>query len=742
MSKQITFSTEKIKEIADRLDRGFVIPRHEKYWYKNMPFVKKEGLVFDFTEEELMEYTKCKFDVKYFAETYCLLRKEDSSIGNIILRDFQAEILDMFVDNRFNIIMASRQSSKTVTACIFLLHACIFENNRNILIVANLHTTIAEIVFKFKEIYTGLPMFLKPGVNNWAKGSITFSDNNNRLKTLSASATSSASSSVNILYMDEFGLVDNSIQEDFYRTTYPTVSSFENSKIIITSTPRGLNLFHQLLQDAERPVGDKKKNNFNAKRVYWYQVPGRFVTYLKLDENICAKYNIKAEEILNWVNNLGFKANLKYDYLKGNSVVHILNRYEDLPFWFNETYVSKDGDNTVSDYFRECTFERGEEKYRLLEIADISSWKEDAIADIGSEDSFNQEYGLQFLAGNKMIFDAQFMDKIINGKIDFEHLKIPTLDQRTMIDYSGLTFIKDRPNLFSLANIKNYHIVFSIDLGTGIGQDFSVLNIFRLMIKPKDLWPTRPDNFYDFFYMEQIGLYRSNMISVPEITELFYLIAFEIFNPDKVGAVLELNSGGSEMTTKIKDLFLGRNQYSSHVFFRYKHRADAVEKSIGLKVNLNKESLVKSYQKRMKLSDIVVHEENTLHEVSTFIKKESKAGSVQFAAESGHDDIVMSIVNLSTAFENSTFHNLCDSLLSETPYILNEIEERLSNNPNISTADYSSLFSALRGNNSVNRVNKSSKYNIKLGPFNDLASYAKALNNPFNNPSSNQFNGY
>ena len=282
--RQMVFTTRLVDEATDKINDGIVIKRFQNPWLKSEVGLRRAGVSFRMSPEEQEEYIKCALNVDYFTEKYCKVKTEDGSIDHIQLRDYQEEILENFVKNRFNILMASRQVGKTISSAIFMLHTILFNNDKNIMIVANKGDTAVEIVDKIKSIYTLLPFFLKPGIKTWNQKSLTF-ENGCRIKTSARSKTPAIGFTIDVLYLDEFAHIPSNIIEPYYTAAFPTVSAVQNSKIIITSTPNGMNLFHKLLTDAERPDGDPLKNNYKPMRVYWHQVPGRFVTYIRLNEH-------------------------------------------------------------------------------------------------------------------------------------------------------------------------------------------------------------------------------------------------------------------------------------------------------------------------------------------------------------------------------------------------------------------------------------------------------------------------
>ena len=228
--KKFSFSTKTLNETLEKINQDIPIKMHEKPWFKNIPGVRKPYIKWNWTEEEQYEYYKCKTDIFYFAEKYCKIKSEDGKIKNIRLRDYQESVLDLFSGNRA-ILMASRQTGKTICAAITLLHYITFNNDKGCMVVANKASTVIEIIDKIKNIYKLLPYFLKVGVINWTNRSLSF-ENGTRIKTEARTKEPSSGFTIDFLYLDEFAHIPRNIIEAYYRSVVPTVSSISNSKII------------------------------------------------------------------------------------------------------------------------------------------------------------------------------------------------------------------------------------------------------------------------------------------------------------------------------------------------------------------------------------------------------------------------------------------------------------------------------------------------------------------------------
>jgi len=295
-------------------------------------------------------------------------------------------------------------------------------------------------------------------------------------------------------------------------------------------------------------------------------------------------------------------------------------------------------------------------------LAEVTTWKEEAIKDIGGEDAFNQEYGLRFINASKSLLNEAIIDDLLKGKKNYIHEEIDEFKKRIRFSHEDLKWVDDE-NLFLPVRRKTYKVVLSVDISEGLGQDYSVINIFRVTPKPRELIELQKASYktiVDFFRLEQIGIYRSNLISVKQLAEFLYVLAFEYLNPENVKIVLELNNYGNTLLAEMPHVFEGNNQYGSSIFFRFKHRADSNEEKIGLKVGENKNLLVKDYQDLMYSRGFAINNEDTIREITTFVKHTTTAGNTRYAADVGHDDCVMTIVNTTPIFQKNDFREMVD----------------------------------------------------------------------------------
>ena len=237
--------------------------------YLGNPNLKKANTAIEFTPDQVQEFIKCKGDPVYFARNYIKIVSLDEGLVPFNLYDFQEDMVRCFHENRFNIAKLPRQTGKSTTVVSYLLHYIIFNDNVNIGILANKASTSRELLSRLQLAYENLPRWMQHGILAWNKGNVELE---NGSKILAASTSSSAvrGMSFNIIFLDEFAFVPNHIAEQFFSSVYPTISSGKSTKVIIISTPNGMNMFYKLWHDAERG-----KNEYTTTEVHWSQVPGR-----------------------------------------------------------------------------------------------------------------------------------------------------------------------------------------------------------------------------------------------------------------------------------------------------------------------------------------------------------------------------------------------------------------------------------------------------------------------------------
>ena len=238
-------------------------------FYLGNPNLKKVGTEIQFTKDQIQEYLKCKEDPVYFAMTYIKIISLDEGIVPFKMWDFQQELIESFHENRFNIAKLPRQTGKSTTCVSYLLHYILFNDNVNVGILANKLSTARDLLGRLQLAYEQLPLWLQQGIVVYNKGSMEL-ENGSKILAASTSASAVRGMSFNIIFLDEFAFIPNHIAEQFFSSVYPTITSGTSTKVIIISTPNGMNHFYKLWVDAQ-----KGRNGYAWNEVHWSKVPGR-----------------------------------------------------------------------------------------------------------------------------------------------------------------------------------------------------------------------------------------------------------------------------------------------------------------------------------------------------------------------------------------------------------------------------------------------------------------------------------
>ena len=407
----------------------------------------------------------------------------------------------------------------------------------------------------------------------------------------------------------------------------------------------GYNMFWELMTAAELPDDDPNKNPYKAMRVYWNQVPGREDTTIKLLEPKLKKYSLAKAYVLKVIRE-NYDITL-YKKHVGDDIIDCVK------------YDVQD-EKTYIDNIRKIRING----IPLPELAVVTNWQEEETKLLLSPDKFDQEYGLHFVTGDKILFNKETIDLLRSNQIPFDYIDIPQF-KRLSMPYDSLKFVRDA-SLFNLNRAKDYYIMISIDLSEGLAKDYSVINIFKVMLRDKkEIEKLQLDNLYDLFKIEQIGLFRNNLYSIREVAHILYMIAFELFDSEKVKIVLEYNTYGAEFLAHLPNVFDGNNQYSNAAFLRFKHAKEDIIGKIGLRLSKDKHLIIdKEFQQSIRSKKMILHSDININEITTFSKHETTSGAISYKAESGNDDVVMSTITLSTCFDNIGYKNLLDMMVN------------------------------------------------------------------------------
>lgn len=621
MSKGRVWSSKSISEEIEKINLG--VPADMSPFLEGKIEFKAADIVFEYTADEVAEIAKCASDVVYFGEKYCY-SMTDEGVRSIKLREYQQDMLHGFQHNRFNVMLASRQIGKTVTSSIFIAWYLCFHYDRNVMIVANKMATTTEIVDKVKVILKNLPFFMKPGVYNAGATGMRF-DNGCRLYSQATTKTAAIGFTIHLLYADEFAHIHANFLTQFYRSIYPTLSSSKISRIIISSTPNGMNLFYDIYQNAK-----EGKNAYNAIRVDWWQVPGR-------------------DEV----------------------------------------------------------------------------WKQREIANLGSEELFNQEYGNQFLASSRLLLSARTLAFLKRTSKEYQYIEMEEL-----LDMPETAqFLKWHPEFDPTASdAKDHRYVMSMDIGDGVGRDYTVINIFRLEPQsPAQIRNTR--DWYDetsFYRLRQVGSFRSNVSSIEESSKVLEFLTFDLFNEENVKIVLEINFKGNIVFEK-----LSRNKkFYPEIFLHTKHSISNNHLKLGVKLQKdNKESYCRELRSTLNDKRIVITDRMTYEELTAFGL--NSAG--RYESQSGHDDTAMTCVNLTTFFDTTDFYELVETVQDTIDDRFKVAMEERMNRGDRAEEDFMQTFAFLREDYTPSTPSSLSKNyeTTSLSGFQSGLGKQSPMNSPF-----------
>ena len=297
---------------------------HQNENYLGNPNVKRDGVLQEWSEDLVREYAKCMGDPVYFAEKYCKVISLDNGLVPFKLYPYQKNMFRHFNEHRFNIVLACRQSGKSISACAYLLWFSLFNSEKTVAVLANKGATAREMLSRITLMLENIPFFLQPGCKALNKGSIEFS-NNSRIIASATSGSSIRGLSVNLLYLDEFAFVERAAE--FYTSTYPVVSAGKDTKIIVTSTANGIgNTFYKIWEGATQGI-----NEFNPFRVDWWDVPGRDegwkkqtvanTSQLQFDQEFGNTFFGTGDTLINAETLMGFRAGKYEKILEGGNLI-------------------------------------------------------------------------------------------------------------------------------------------------------------------------------------------------------------------------------------------------------------------------------------------------------------------------------------------------------------------------------------------------------------------------------------
>jgi hypothetical protein len=332
--------------------------------YLGNPLLKKANVPVEFTKEQIQEYQKCMDDPIYFIQEHMKIVSLDEGLVPFNMYDFQKNMVQTFHDNRFTICKLPRQSGKSTTIIAYLLHYVLFNPNVNVAILANKSSTARDILGRLQLGYENLPKWLQQGVVSWNKGSLDL-ENGSSILAASTSASAIRGGSYNIIFLDEFAYVPATLAEEFFSSVYPTISSGKSTKVMIVSTPHGMNMFYKLWTDAQ-----SKKNDYIPLEVHWSEVPGRDEVWKEetIRNTSQSQFNSEFEcEFLGSIDTLIAPHKLKQmpyiDPIQSNADLDIFERPDPKKTYFLTADVSR---GTSQDYSAFLVLDVTEMPYKVV----------------------------------------------------------------------------------------------------------------------------------------------------------------------------------------------------------------------------------------------------------------------------------------------------------------------------------------------------------------------------------------
>ena len=332
--------------------------------YLGNPLLKKANVPVEFTKEQIQEYQKCMDDPVYFIQEHMKIVSLDEGLVPFKMYDFQKDMVKTFHDNRFTICKLPRQSGKSTTIIAYLLHYVLFNPNVNVAILANKSSTARDILGRLQLGYENLPKWLQQGVISWNKGSLDL-ENGSSILAASTSASAIRGGSYNIIFLDEFAYVPATLAEEFFSSVYPTISSGKTTKVMIVSTPHGMNMFYKLWTDAQ-----SKKNDYIPLEVHWSEVPGRDEVWKEetIRNTSQSQFNSEFEcEFLGSIDTLIAPHKLKQmpyiDPIQSNADLDIFERPDPKKTYFLTADVSR---GTSQDYSAFLVLDVTEMPYKVV----------------------------------------------------------------------------------------------------------------------------------------------------------------------------------------------------------------------------------------------------------------------------------------------------------------------------------------------------------------------------------------
>lgn len=577
-AQAVVWSTASLNAAVEAKKKG--LPLKANPFLNNDIQLLKPNLVFRRTAEEIEDWIRCKEDKVYFANK-CYLKTPDG-VQQVTMRDYQEDYLNICQEHNWTLLLAARQSGKSVTSGIDMLHELLFDVDRAALIVSKSGQHGIDLLKKIKDMYRYLPWHLKAGVNIWNVHEVSF-DNNSSVKTVAPSTEAGVGDTVNFLLLDEFAWMPMSDDDCqlYLDNILPTISQDETSKVRIMSTQNGRNIFYRLWVGAI-----SGENEYYPFKVDWDQVP---------------QYNKKTK------------------------------------IWEKRT----------------------------------DKWKNRMIKKMGSIESFYYMYGTQFMSSDKCLVSREKLTIIHEKEHLFRELTEEEKEILMMPENYKLSFKIHKD--ISAYDLKTKHCIILVDLAEGGGGDSTVFHIFEIILD---------DNLNPIF--KEIAYWRSNKTDIEEAALVLWILAQTLFTSDYYICSVELNTYGILFENYITQLneeeykpewswrFSTGKEFDYSVFVRYtKSKED--ENILGMKRNnqktipgirwnsSNKPAACMLLKNLIEKDIVQLYDVVCISELEAF---EDNTGKGHYKASYGHDDLIMTCVQIPKLMETARWKSFVEEISS------------------------------------------------------------------------------
>lgn len=624
-----------------------------KSGYLGNPNLKQLGETIQFTEHQIIEYTKCSSDPVYFLETYGKIVSLDDGIVPFKLFNYQKKIIEGMQNNKKVLAKLFRQAGKSQTVAGFIAWYCLFNSNKNSVILANKMATAKEIFSRVQFIVENCPKWLQQGVKEWNKTSFML-ENGSKVSCAATSPSAVRGQSISLLALDEFGFLRPNLAEEFIASVFPTISSAESSKLVIVSTPNGMNHYYKMWTEAKQGI-----NGFVAIESHWTEHPKRTQKWADEQRSILGdvKYSqeiecIGGESIVTIKDTTGYIQEIPIESLyysldeKMNVYYEILTpsgfqSFDSVIRKINKVLTIRTNNRIMRTSFEHQILVNGKlKKSKFVRVGDKLSESENVVSITDSNtydylyDPVNVGNGSLYIANGFIHHNCSFIGSshtlIAGEKLHSLPYLTPTYllpNSPTLIQY-----FKPEPN---------HSYVMTVDTSRGKGLDYSTFHVIDITTLPYQVACTfRDNNISTLVYPEvlyKIGSMYNNAFILIESNDLGQQVADILFYD------LEYENVYMSIGTDIKEG--GGSKMSPGL------RTTKKTKTIGC-------DMLKSLIENDQLS---VNDSETISELTTFTRQ----GNTYKADDGKHDDLCMSLVLFAYLTTQPVFKELFDYDLRE-----------------------------------------------------------------------------